>query len=58
VDLEDIALIRQSTRTQPSPGDPRDANGDGRINAADVRYCTLRLTPPGDVLTGPNVRTP
>jgi hypothetical protein len=58
VDLEDLALIRQSTGTQPSSGDPRDANGDGRINAADVRYCTLRLTPPGGVLTGPNIVSP
>lgn len=26
------------------PGDPYDPNGDGRVNAADVRYCQLRMT--------------
>jgi hypothetical protein len=45
VDLDDLTIIRAATRTDASgPEDPRDGNSDGRINAADVRYCTLRCT--------------
>jgi hypothetical protein len=45
VDRDDLTIIRAATRTDASgPTDPRDGNGDGKINAADVRYCTLRCT--------------
>jgi hypothetical protein len=48
VDLDDLRIIRAATRTDASgPTDPRDGNGDGRINAADVRYCTVRCTRAG-----------
>jgi hypothetical protein len=41
VDTEDLTTIRAAPRTPASsPADPRDGNGDGRINAADVLYCT------------------
>ena len=49
VDLDDLALIRAANKTKVPAGssDPRDANGDRRINVADVRYCTLKCTRPG-----------
>jgi hypothetical protein len=48
VDLADLQLIRASNGQRPgvAANHPRDANKDGRINVADVRYCSLRLTPP------------
>lgn len=46
VDNADLNLIRAGNGQIPSAGDRRDANGDGRINVADVRYCQLRQTPP------------
>jgi PKD repeat protein len=62
VDTDDLRIIRAATRTDASgPTDPRDGNGDGRINAADVRFCTLRCTRAAcaveeEILTGPNIR--
>jgi hypothetical protein len=49
VDLDDLALIRAANKTKVPAGssDPRDANGDRRINVADVRFCTLLCTRPG-----------
>jgi hypothetical protein len=49
VDLDDIGLIRAANGTRVPAGstDPRDANGDRRINNADARYCTLKCTRPG-----------
>ncbi len=49
VDLDDLALIRAANKTRVPAGssDPRDANGDRRINVADVRFCTLLCTRPG-----------
>lgn len=42
----DLTLIRGRNGQAPSgANDPYDANGDGAINVADVRYCQLRLTP-------------
>lgn len=42
----DLLLIRgRNGQSANGPNDPYDANGDGRINVADVRYCQLRLTP-------------
>lgn len=41
----DLRLIKAKLNTVASgPTDPRDANRDGVINVADVRYCQLRLT--------------
>jgi len=45
VDLSDLRLIAAANGQTAQPGDPRDGNGDGRINVADVRYCQLRQTP-------------
>lgn len=46
VDRNDLTLIQQAVlkRVTPSPGDPRDGNGDGSIDAADGRVCALRCT--------------
>jgi hypothetical protein len=44
VDTADLLAIRAKNGQLAAPGDPFDANGDGRINVADVRYCQLRLT--------------
>ena len=38
VDLNDIALINAARNTVAAPGDPRDANNDGKINVVDSRY--------------------
>ena len=43
----DLLLIRaKNGQAATGPTDPYDANHDGVINVADVRYCQLRLTPP------------
>jgi len=49
VDLDDLALIRAANKMRVPAGssDARDANGDRRINVADVRFCTLKCTRPG-----------
>jgi hypothetical protein len=52
VDSADLVLIRAAYQQTPAPGDPKDANGDGKINVADTRYCALRCTLPG-CATGP-----
>jgi hypothetical protein len=45
IDMTDLAAIRAALRQPASgPTDPRDGNGDGKINSADYRYCSLRLT--------------
>jgi hypothetical protein len=44
VDNTDLVLIRNANGTVAAPGDPRDGNGDGKINVQDVRYCSLRKT--------------
>lgn len=41
VDQDDITMIMDARNVPTSPGDPRDANGDGRIDANDARACTL-----------------
>jgi len=42
----DLVLIRaKSGQAATGPNDPFDANHDGKIDVADVRYCQLRLTP-------------
>ncbi len=46
VDNADLLIIRNANRQTPtSAADPRDGNGDGKINAADVRFCQKRRTP-------------
>jgi len=40
VDIDDLALIMNARNLPTSPGDPRDANDDGRIDANDARACT------------------
>lgn len=45
VDTNDLSAIRAGIGQTPNPGgDPRDANGDGKITMNDVRYCTLKCT--------------
>ncbi|MBY0234610.1 MAG: hypothetical protein K2W93_06500, partial [Burkholderiaceae bacterium] len=44
VDTTDLALIRAGIGKTPTAGDPRDANGDGLIDARDVRACTFKCT--------------
>jgi len=45
VGRDDIKEIRRSHGIPPSgPNDPRDANGDGLINAEDARLCRLVCT--------------
>ena len=44
IDQQDLALISRARGQAPSPGDPRDANGDGLINAADVKACIPSCT--------------
>jgi len=42
VDGTDLDIIRAANgQLASSASDPRDGNGDGRINVADVRYCQL-----------------
>jgi hypothetical protein len=46
VDNADLLIIRNANGQAASgPNDPRDGNGDGVINVADYRYCSLRKTP-------------
>ncbi len=43
----DLVLIRAKNGQSPTGANAiYDANHDGAINVADVRYCQLRLTPP------------
>lgn len=44
IDTVDLSLIRAAIGSPTYPGDPRDANGDGKINIADVRICSQRCT--------------
>lgn len=47
VDSNDIGVIAKSFGLTPiGPTDPRDANGDGVINAVDTRACALKCTKP------------
>jgi hypothetical protein len=47
IDTNDLKLIRAANRQPASSSvDPRDGNGDGKINVADQRFCTLRCTLP------------
>jgi hypothetical protein len=44
VDTADLALVRAGIGKPVTASDPRDANGDGVIDARDVRACTLKCT--------------
>lgn len=46
VSMPDLLLIRAALNTAALPpgSDPRDANADGIINVADMRFCQLRCT--------------
>lgn len=45
VNTADLTAIRAAIGQVANATDPRDGNGDGAINIADVRYCQLRLGP-------------
>jgi hypothetical protein len=47
VDRRDIALIMAVKNLKAAPGDPRDVDGNGVINANDARQCTLQCTKVG-----------
>jgi hypothetical protein len=44
VDRADVDLIMRIRNKAAAPGDPRDVNGDTRINANDARFCTQQCT--------------
>jgi hypothetical protein len=46
IDLDDLAVIRASIGQGTYPGDPRDANADGKITLVDVRTCAAWCTQP------------
>jgi hypothetical protein len=46
VDSHDINAINAARNTLAAPGDPRDVNGDGKINVLDARYCVTKCTRP------------
>jgi hypothetical protein len=44
IDRNDIALVMAVKNAAAAPGDPRDVNHDGVINADDGRVCTAQCT--------------
>ena len=44
VDQLDLSAISRGRGKTPLPGDPRDANGDGKINPGDVKFCIPKCT--------------
>ncbi|WP_374241833.1 hypothetical protein [Zoogloea sp.] len=44
IDQADLALISKARGQTPTANDPRDANGDGRIDPLDVKTCIPRCT--------------
>ena len=44
IDTIDLGLISRARGQTPTANDPRDANGDRRIDPADVKICTQRCT--------------
>lgn len=44
IDKNDLSLISRARGQRPVPGDPRDANLDGVIDAADVKACIQKCT--------------
>ena len=47
VDQSDVDAIFRARGRRASPGDPRDADGDGLITVNDARLCVLLCTKPG-----------
>jgi hypothetical protein len=45
VDNDDLVIIRNLNGQPASANSSADGNGDGSINVADYRYCSLRKTP-------------
>lgn len=50
IDKADLSLISRSRGQTAQPGDPRDADGDGRIAPNDVKVCTPQCTRPNCAL--------
>lgn len=46
IDIIDIRAIMAARNTPAGPGDPRDADGSGTIDANDARQCTLLCAKP------------
>lgn len=46
IDSADIRIISAGLNTVAVPGDPRDADYDGKITALDARVCVLKCTNP------------
>ena len=44
IDNNDLSLISRARGQVPATGDPRDANGDGKISPADVQVCIKLCT--------------
>lgn len=44
IDIDDLNAITAVRNTTALPGDPRDADGDGRITVLDARVCALQCT--------------
>lgn len=44
IDKLDLSAISRARRTTPQPADPRDANNDGIISPADVKFCIPKCT--------------
>lgn len=50
IDKADLSLISRSRNQTAEPGDPRDADGDGRITPNDVKTCIPQCTRPNCAL--------
>jgi hypothetical protein len=46
IDITDIDIIVSSLNTPAAPGDPRDADGDGKITTNDARACVAKCSEP------------
>ena len=44
IDMTDLTAIRNGYGQVPTATDPRDGNGDGKINSTDYRYCSMKCT--------------
>ncbi|WP_340679574.1 M4 family metallopeptidase [Paraglaciecola sp.] len=53
VDYNDISLIAAARNQPAQPGDPRDNDANGVINALDTRQCTLLCTSPRCAIQAP-----
>ena len=57
IDTIDLNLIAAARGTLAAVGDPRDADGDGRITVIDGRICALRCTRAGCATVGTGTPT-